>query len=157
MISCTPEGAERGLCLDWSDELIRIVASHTPGLMFFAITPVTADIRRTSIVADHLQEELGGSGLGYFHQEHLDAHLRARRLATYEEWIIGSAVTKLQSPTEPRWYEIALYWNSDMLLSRFHDVKWFSTYYAETDEVVSYFNHEQIADFNARDLLDRVK
>jgi hypothetical protein len=121
------------------DELVARAVVSAGGTPFFAIAPLTHEVRANPAIVSRVSDVLLESGLGYLRaeREDVDAHIaHRRRCASYEEWLVGSCSAPFVKRPETRWFEKAVFWNSDVLCSQLERINCLAVYYGETGEAL---------------------
>jgi hypothetical protein len=121
------------------DRLVLLAILGSAGAPFFAITPLTSEIRAAPEVTSRLTDSLADSGLGYLpRNEHdLEALLaQRRRLSSYEEWVLGCCTGEFVRPREARWFQKVMAWNTDTFCAQIERITCLAVYYGETGEAV---------------------
>ncbi|MGI8784555.1 MAG: hypothetical protein ACR2L2_12995 [Acidobacteriota bacterium] len=105
----------------------------------FTIAPLTRETRQSEVAAVDQVSVLLGSAIGYFDLDggSIERHLQLRqRLASYAEWVIGSCDTTFVEPKEPKWYQRAIFWDSQLLFTQIANVQCLSVFYGETGDLL---------------------
>jgi hypothetical protein len=113
---------------------------------FFALSPLTKEVKTSQQINLNQMDEKDGTAIGYFNLEMLEIrrHMEVRRrLVTYEEWMIGSCNEPFVKPllehtTPKKWYRglfpRGLTWDFESLLSQIENIRCLSLF-TETGEL----------------------
>lgn len=119
------------------DRAVIRAVFHAEGTPFFAIAPVTAEVRASDEIMSHVSDVLLDSALGYLGRSpsEVEAHLAVRRrISSYEEWVVGCCTEQFVKPTEAKWFQKAIVWDTEVFCSQFHRISTIAVYYGETGE-----------------------
>ena len=120
------------------DRLVMESILGSTGIPFFAIAPLTREIRAAPGVMSRVTDVLVDSGLGYLTRDEHDLEsfmTQRRQFSSYEEWVFGCCTEGFNRPREARWLEKATTWNTDTFCSQIERVTCLAVYYGETGEV----------------------
>jgi hypothetical protein len=128
-----------GLSLSDFNHLIKVSIQELGKIGFFTISPLTEEVKQSQEIDRKQLDEMLGSVLGYFDIDvsTIEKHFNLRcRLATYAEWVIGSCERPFIKPKKPKWYHLAVYWDTAFLFTQIENIRCLSSFYGETGELV---------------------
>ncbi|HEY0156596.1 MAG TPA: hypothetical protein VGF28_04825 [Thermoanaerobaculia bacterium] len=122
------------------DELVVEAVLQTGGTPFFAVAPVTAAVRAAPAVISRVTDELLDSVIGYLPAADvslLGAHLaERRRIASYEEWVVGSCTAPFDRPPAAGFFSVPRIWNTDTFCEQIDRLRCLAVYFGETGEAI---------------------
>lgn len=116
------------------EDLIATALPATGELGFMSVAPLTPELRQRDVMGTMEWKESCSSAIGYFplNNESLSRHVGALRLATYEDFVIGSCHAKFGDIPKRGKLRPVIDWNIEFLFTQVSNIGTATLYSSET-------------------------
>lgn len=116
------------------EEFICASIAATGALGFISVAPFTKELRRRDLASMVKWNEAHGSAIGYYALdiESIRRHVALLRLASYEDWVIGSCNVRFDDIPERGVLRPVVDWNIEFLFTQVGNIGSATLYSSET-------------------------